>query len=404
MNQLQKTRLALVHIPTQVYSLFLQPILFLLLHNPQRDADGEVIEPSRAWNYWLPFVNISITPNECSIVCPRDLAEELFAPLIAALNSSGAAGRGETTAAASLSAEDYSAIQIGGEGLEAGQRVLDLTSPLAMAGIPIFFLTSYYSDFIIVPYSTRTKVIRALEEQGFVFEASSDDGEAGQMTNPASPLLHPHHRHESSTSSFDFPPHPATPPPTSVSELQTKTFKLLARNAIAPTVDPSLHLVTCAGIKDAVAGNGYSEHHHSPGGGAANPTERALHHSLTLCLTAQPPPQFLSITLTDNESVSLTLEQRLLAFFPARGADVLLGHAGPPQVPITLDLRTLPLESTGIVCGVASRLTAGMRGRVGREFFNMSYLSTARAGHVIVYEDELEDAMEALRGVGIAQQ
>lgn len=39
----------------------------------------------------------------------------------------------------------------------------------------------------------------------------------------------------------------------------------------------------------------------------------------------------------------------------------------------------------------------GMRGAPG---FEMSYLSTARAGHVIVYEEELEDAVEVLRGLG----
>ena len=65
---------------------------------------------------------------------------------------------------------------------------------------------------------------------------------------------------------------------------------------------------------------------------------------------------------------------------------------------ITLDLTDLPLESTGIVCGVASRLSDGMRGRSFGEVFNMSYLSTARAGHVIVYAEELEDVMEAFRG------
>jgi hypothetical protein len=86
---------------------------------------------------------------------------------------------------------------------------------------------------------------------------------------------------------------------------------------------------------------------------------------------------------------------------------VLLGKDGPEQVPITLDLRQLPLESTGIVCGVASRLVEGMRGRFGGggRFgsgvgFEMSYLSTARAGHVVVFEDELEDAMEVLQGLG----
>ena len=102
--------------------------------------------------------------------------------------------------------------------------------------------------------------------------------------------------------------------------------------------------------------------------------------------------------MTDTESASFTLEKRLLQHFPDEGQDILLGTMAPEQIPITLDLQDLPLESTGIVCGVSSRLTDGMKGRIGREMFNMSYLSTSRAGHVIVYEDELEDAMEALRG------
>lgn len=116
-------------------------------------------------------------------------------------------------------------------------------------------------------------------------------------------------------------------------------------------------------------------------------------------------PRFFSLTLTAADSASLTLEKRLLSLFPDGGEDILLGKDGPEQVPITLDLRELPLESTGIVCGVASRLVDGMRGRFGggsggSARFEMSYLSTARAGHVVVFEDELEDAMESLQGIG----
>ena len=72
------------------------------------------------------------------------------------------------------------------------------------------------------------------------------------------------------------------------------------------------------------------------------------------------------------------------------------GRDGPEQVAITLDLASLPSESTGIVCGVASCLREHMK--VG-EGFSMSYLSTATAGHVIVYMEELNDAMDALKGV-----
>ncbi|KJX97591.1 hypothetical protein TI39_contig478g00018 [Zymoseptoria brevis] len=374
------THLALIHIPTEAFPLFVQPTLTLLLHNSHLDEDGIAIKPRKSWNFWHPFVNVSITPNECSIVCPRKEAEALFAPLIGGLSDA-------LQNAVSISDEDYSVITIGGEGLEAGQRVLDLTNPLALAGIPIFFITSYYSDFILVPFSARPKVIHALEERGFVFEATDEDGEAGQMWNPASPLTSSHHKRPGSASSFDFTNIVSTPPPTSISELQSKTFQLLARHKISPSVDPSIELVTCAGIKDS-----------TPCASETHFTEGKLQLGLTKVLTSFPPPKFFSATFTDAESTSLTMDKRLLEHFPNGGEDLLLGTQGPEQMAITLDLKDLPLESTGIVCGVSSRLTDGMRGRIGREMFNMSYLSTSRAGHVIVYEDELEEVMDALRG------
>lgn len=76
-------------------------------------------------------------------------------------------------------------------------------------------------------------------------------------------------------------------------------------------------------------------------------------------------------------------------------------------VPIMFDLRDLPDESTGIVCGVAGRLMERMyKGcGLGGGGFNMSYLSTAKTGNVIVLEDEVEDALDALRELeGLAEE
>ena len=62
-----------------------------------------------------------------------------------------------------------------------------------------------------------------------------------------------------------------------------------------------------------------------------------------------------------------------------------------------LDLRELPMESTGIVCGVAGRLVGATSAQLEIPV-EMSYLSTARAGTVMVGEGELERALSALRG------
>ena len=67
---------------------------------------------------------------ECSVVCSTALAQDLFA---SANDEHHRASRG--AADGSISAEEYVVVQVDGEGLDAGQRVLELTTPLAMAGM-----------------------------------------------------------------------------------------------------------------------------------------------------------------------------------------------------------------------------------------------------------------------------
>jgi hypothetical protein len=184
-----------------------------------------------------------------------------------------------------------------------------------------------------------------------------------------------HHRKGSSTSSFEVRP-PSTPPPTSVSDLQKRTFALLQRRNVLPQAYTDIRLVQCAGRKDV------------PGGSANDDIE--LQHGIVKCLANKP--RFLSLTLTDTEPASLLLERRLISEF---GAEVLLGGKENILIPITLDLCELPLEATGIVCGVARKLVGGTAAQVSQAV-EMSYLSTARAGTVMLEERELDRAMEAL--------
>ena len=63
------------------------------------------------------------------MVCSKAMAEDFFAPVMARCN------RGLQGDIATISSEEFVVISVEGAGLEAGQRVLDLTSPLAMAGM-----------------------------------------------------------------------------------------------------------------------------------------------------------------------------------------------------------------------------------------------------------------------------
>jgi len=217
----------------------------------------------------------------------------------------------------------------------------------------------------LVPFKAKAQVIQVLEQRGFSFEKSAE-----AFVNQAA-----HHRKGSSTSSFEVRP-PSTPPPASVSDLQKRTFALLQRRNILPQAYRDIRLVQCAGRKDI------------PSGSANDDIE--LQHGIVKCLANKA--RFLSLTLTDTEPASLLLERRLLSEF---GAEVLLGGKEDVLIPITLDLCELPLESTGIVCGVASKLVGGTAVQV-LQAVEMSYLSTARAGTVMVEERELDRAMEAL--------
>ncbi|KAF1943958.1 hypothetical protein EJ02DRAFT_342107 [Clathrospora elynae] len=368
------TQLALIHIPLHLYGNFLQPILQLVLSNATHDGfkNGSVaVHPPKGWPCEHPFVNISITPVECSIVCSRTLASELFVPVLNLLDP-------KTKGLVNITSDDFVVMQVDGEGLDAGQRVLELTSPLALAGIPIFFITTYFSDYILVPLRHRAQVVQALEERGFGF-----DQDALTYVNS-----YQHGRKHSATS-FEVQP-PSTPPPTTISELQIRTFATLKRRKIVPTVDSSIRLVQCAGRRDSENGTGQSRNRNS----MTTAADDALHLGLVKCLISQPYPKFLSLTLTDTESAALLIDHTLLPHF---AQDTLLGSRNEFLTPITLDLRDLPMESTGIICGVAGRLVGGTTGQL-EDPVEMSYLSTARAGTVMVAEGELERALGALRG------
>lgn len=230
----------------------------------------------------------------------------------------------------------------------------------------IFFITTYFSDYILVPIKSRGQVIRALEERGFAFEQSAE-----AYVNVAA-----HHRNTSSASSFDYKP-PITPPPTTVNELQLKTFSLLKKSNIIPLVHRDIRLVHCAGRRE-------SPNSHS---------SQELGLQIGVMKSIIHPPRFFSLTLTESEAASLLLQTHTLAFFGSD--DVLLGSKTECLIPITLNFEPLPFEATGIVCGVASKLVGGGDGNAG-DAIEMSYLSTARAGTVMIDESNVERAVEVL--------
>lgn len=286
---------------------------------------------------------------------------------------------------------------------------MDLTAPLAMAAIPIFFITTYYTDFILVPSKSRHIVGSTLLERGFEFS----ENESAYVVPPSN---FSHARIPSTTSEP-----PSTPPPSNVAELQTRTFSHLKKRNVIPFITPDLYLAQCSGKEILSPSPQYNNGHTAPKTWL-DTIDPKFYIGLVAALVSQP--RFLSITLAQDDAPSLLLDKSLLTLF----GNSLVGDTGADLVPIFLDLGDLPLESTGIVCGVAGKLVEGMslegrdweqngsgvnglEERMGECGLNedgeengasddangeLSYLSTARAGAVILSREGSRRALERL--------
>lgn len=131
----------LVHIPLELYPYFFKSVLSLIFDeisplekSAQAEDDFDEIDDDSDQDpgYKQPaFLNVSITPVEVSVICPRRLVEKYFNPLIQELGQLDSSLQSRL----GISQNDYIAMQVLGQGLEAGKRVLELTSPLALAGM-----------------------------------------------------------------------------------------------------------------------------------------------------------------------------------------------------------------------------------------------------------------------------
>ncbi|KAI5285658.1 hypothetical protein KEM54_000393, partial [Ascosphaera aggregata] len=306
--QFLNERLALVHIPLGVYHVFLDPILKLLFHDApsidelersenssvaeENDDEDTASDDSMSELGKPAFINISVTPIECSIACSRELAVLYFVPLMEKVNLGHDApdddpGDAPASDRVMISEEDYTVMQVEGQGLDACRRVLDLTSPLAMAGM------------------ARDRVIQALETRGFTFEAA-----AGAFVNSSgNPLPQSSTPGSESTRTSTHAVQPS-----SVSKLQAHTFESLRRHNIQAHVDKSLRIVQCAA------------HYQEPSNSA---TPSVLRPGVIAALILDKP-KFLSLTMASTDpAASILLETRLLPRFSQPDPTDTLGqHSG----------------------------------------------------------------------------
>ncbi|KAM0335703.1 hypothetical protein ACHAQA_000753 [Verticillium albo-atrum] len=387
---------SLIHFPPMLYAHFLQPVLQALLPQSQTIPATNPDETTRPWpHHDLPgltddhqhtFLNVSVTPLEASVVCHADWARTVFQPAIHHILETLPP---HIRKPVFLSPDTYLVLSVisgggGGADTDIVARILDLTAPLALAGIPIFFISTYYSDFILVPAKDRATVLAALTARGF--QCPADHGNRFVASRPSGP----------------YPPTPIKSPasdPAALATLFDRTFALLKTRAVDPVIDPTLRLVLLSArdtplhasppTRPALSRQTTASY---PGRRAPPPTwldstDPRLYAAVVSALVARP--RFFSMTLAVDDPPSLLLDRALLPLF----GDTLVGSADEELVPISLDLAGLPFEATGIVCGVAGRLVQDpvIAGH------GLSYLSTAFASTVVLAPEQAARALEILR-------
>lgn len=123
-----ETHLTPVYIPKEHFHFFVGAIQQILF------ADGLLEEHQSAWPDRHQFLNLSITPFDCSLIAPTYLVDQYLRNPVEQFNSIAQSSKASIPLV-EISNDEYVAIQVEGQGFDPAQRVLELTSGLAMANM-----------------------------------------------------------------------------------------------------------------------------------------------------------------------------------------------------------------------------------------------------------------------------
>lgn len=304
------------------------------------------------------FFHVAYTPKECTVICSSATFLRLFVEPLELC-------RQLKYDDVMLVDDSYLNLQVDSDGeFNNSMRILELTQPLSSHKISLFFLSSHFTDIVLIPHRLKEQVISILTKKSFEFSDVSNS----YIINR--------------TLSNDEPASPVT---SSNSELELSTLKLFKQANIQPKIDRKVRLLLTG----------------------ARPGE--VKHSIlkaAQCIASDSVPNYFAITRTSLNEVSLIVpgsaRKRALMGFDFKS---IIGSALDIIVPIIVDLSKLPLDSTGIVAGLASRIISSTTKmpEAGSSLFEMNYLSMARAGIIMIPEENLEFVSRVVKSINYDQ-
>ncbi|KAG2731603.1 hypothetical protein G9P44_005190 [Scheffersomyces stipitis] len=305
------------------------------------------------------FFHIALTPLECTVIVSTSLLTTLFKDPIEIC-------RRLDLKEVQVISESFLSLQVDSDGsFDNSLRILELTKPLSENNISLFFLSSHFSDIVLFPASLKEKVISILTKKNFEF---SDISNSYIMSNTESNEDHDMHSDEDIASKI----------------LEEKTFKLFSDANIKPAINTNEKLL----LTGARAGE--------------------VHDTILNCATvlARPEiiPPYFAITRTSINEVSLILpkssKKRAHLGFDSKS---IIGSTQDIIIPISIDFSNLPLDSTGIVAGVASKLINGIK-KYNNTLFEMNYFSMARSGIIMIPQENVETVSDILNNIDYNDQ
>ncbi|KAJ3330728.1 GATS protein-like 3 [Blyttiomyces sp. JEL0837] len=288
-------------------------------------------------------------------------------------------------------AEDpFRALQIdSNQGLEtSGKRINDLSGPLAKAGISIFYLSTYHTDFIFVKEKRVPLVIQTLRQHHFSFYdagnlsiellANNIDAASGTSSHPPPTPLHRNiHANDSEGGGW------LSFRSDEVSGSDSMSVAAMLGNRAASSVTSPTNggrrldkkVLESENLRLVGLNRDYI-------GGWAMELLRILFYMNQPSETETQTGRFLSFTMTE-EGTSLVADAKVLENITDH---YLLTSTEPTSLRcIQVDLTQFGLDRYGIVWSMAQPLVA-------REI-NLLYISTATAANILVDEVDLEQTL-----------
>lgn len=242
-----------------------------------------------------------------------------------------------------LISDKFFIIQVFSDGSNIGKKILELTQPLSLNNISLFFISNYFSDLVLVPTKDKIKALEILNEIQKKDENNNEE------------------------------------------TLERKTFELLKSKNIKPKFYSEIKLLlTGARVGDSV------EVLRQTAESISRLNTENIDNNDNKCKNF---PSYFAITRTPSEEIGLLLpydnfEMNKLNFSKSN----IMGSLQDYYYPIFIDLKELPLDLKGIVAGMASNfLKMGIN--------EMSYLSLGKSGIVLIpdtFRDLVEDNLDNL--------